>query len=538
MSRFIPRLIAGFLFSLACVDAALAADSAPRDNGYRGIWFTLGQMGEHGDKYSGGLGTYTANHRPLAVHAPAAGKTFFVYGGAKEGRRHFLIMASYYDHERDVVPRPVIVHDKQGVDDPHDNASIALDGDGHVWVFVSGRGQKRPGFKYRSLAPYSIDAFERVSEEEMTYPQPWWVPGAGFIHVFTKYTRGREIYWNTSGDGRAWSEARKLAGMGGHYQIAEPQPGGVASVFNYHPDGNVDRRTNIYYVQTLNMGATWTTVDGQPIDTPLEATANPALVRDYENEGRLVYLCDLAFDEARRPVVLYVTSGHHMPGPEGDTPVSRVARWDGTAWRPLGAGVNGTVLTLEQLTIGGRNLIVVGGNFTEAGGQTVNRIAAWDQQLGTWQPLGSGANDRVMCLASALTSEGPRLYAGGLFTSIGGIEASRFAIWDGSAWTEAEGLGLPSGAMAMQAVTDETTVSVMVGGTFASGPSGTSHLAEWRACLQVCEADLNEDGGVNSADLALLLSTWGSASAADLNADGIVNSSDLGILLGNWGSCG
>lgn len=333
MSRFIPRLIAGFLFSLACVDVALAADSAPRDNGYRGIWFTLGQMGEHGDKYSGGLGTYTANHRPLAVHSPEAGKTFFVYGGAKEGRRHLLIMASYYDHERDVVPRPVIVHDKQGVDDPHDNASIALDGDGHVWVFVSGRGQKRPGFKYRSLEPYSIDAFERVSEEEMTYPQPWWVPGAGFIHVFTKYTRGREIYWNTSGDGRAWSEARKLAGMGGHYQIAEPQPGGVASVFNYHPDGNVDRRTNIYYVQTLNMGATWTTVDGQPIDTPLEATANPALVRDYENEGRLVYLCDLAFDEARRPVVLYVTSGHHMPGPEGESRHWSVARWDGTAWQ-------------------------------------------------------------------------------------------------------------------------------------------------------------------------------------------------------------
>jgi hypothetical protein len=50
-------------------------------NGYKGIWFTLGQFSEHGDKYSGGLGMYTAKHRPLAIYAPEVKKTFFVYGG-------------------------------------------------------------------------------------------------------------------------------------------------------------------------------------------------------------------------------------------------------------------------------------------------------------------------------------------------------------------------------------------------------------------------------------------------------------------------
>ena len=34
--------------------------------GYRGIWFTLGQFSEYGDKYSGGLGTYTMKHIPMA----------------------------------------------------------------------------------------------------------------------------------------------------------------------------------------------------------------------------------------------------------------------------------------------------------------------------------------------------------------------------------------------------------------------------------------------------------------------------------------
>ena len=162
-------------------------------DGYHGIWFTLGQFSDYGDKYSGGLGTYTAKHVPLAVYTPEVNKTFFVYGGAKDRQRHLLAMAAYYDHAHHVVPRPTIVHDKGGVDDPHDNPSIAIDGRGHVWIFVSGRGRSRPGFKYRSIEPYSVEAFEQVTEEEMTYPQPWWVEGNGFLHLFTKYTGVREL---------------------------------------------------------------------------------------------------------------------------------------------------------------------------------------------------------------------------------------------------------------------------------------------------------------------------------------------------------
>jgi hypothetical protein len=189
--------------------------------GYQGIWFELGQKGEYGDKYSGGLGTYTAKHRPIAVYAPEANKTFFVFGAGKDGKRHLLNAIGYYDHATGQVPKPTIVHDKQGVDDPHDNASLALDGDGYLWVFVSGRGRSRPGFKYRSAEPYVIDAFELITEEEFTYPQPVWLADHGFLHCFTKYTKGRELYWNMSADGIEWTPDQKLAGMGGHYQNTE-----------------------------------------------------------------------------------------------------------------------------------------------------------------------------------------------------------------------------------------------------------------------------------------------------------------------------
>ena len=56
-----------------------------------------------------------------------------------------------------------------------------------------------------------------------------------------------------------------------------------------------------------------------------------------------------------------------------------------------------------------------------------------------------------------------------------------------------------------------------------------------------CPADLNDDGTVDGADLAILLDAWGScgkgACPADLNASGTVDGADLAILLDAWGPC-
>ncbi len=311
-------------------------EGSPRTiDGFKGIWFDLGQRSEYGSKYSGGLGTYTAKHHPLAVYSEAAQKTFFVYGGTTSGdERYLLAMVSYYDHRTGQVRKPIVVHDKQGVDDPHDDPSITMDERGHIWVFVSGRGRKRPGFKYRSSKPHDITSFERISEEEFTYPQPWWIQGEGFLSLFTQYTDGRELYWSSCDvNGEAWTSNRKLAGMGGHYQMSNERDGKVITAFNMHPKGNVDVRTNLYFLQTSDRGGTWKTADGTVIDPPLADPACPALVRDYASEGRLVYLKDIGFDDAGRPVLLYITSGHHQPGPGGDPRIWTIAHWRGDAWR-------------------------------------------------------------------------------------------------------------------------------------------------------------------------------------------------------------
>src|SRR5690606_19632624 len=113
---------------LSLSTAALAAETPPptAQPGYQAIWFELGQKSDFGDKYSGGLGTYTAKHRPIAIYAPEAQKTFFVYGGAKDQKRHLLNMIGYYDHTTNTLGTPVVVHDKDGVNDPHDNSALAI----------------------------------------------------------------------------------------------------------------------------------------------------------------------------------------------------------------------------------------------------------------------------------------------------------------------------------------------------------------------------------------------------------------------------
>ena len=355
---------------------------SPRANGYKGIWFTLGQFSKYGDKYSGGLGTYTSSHVPIAIYDKKVDKTFFVYGGTTaKDERHLLIMLSYYDHKKAVVPKPVIVYDKVGVDDPHDNASISIDEDGYIWVFISGRNTTRPGIILKSKVPYGIDDFEKIKEGEMTYPQPWWLNGKGFFYLFTKYTKGRELYWSTSKDGRTWVPEQKLAGMGGHYQVSNVWNGKITSVFNYHPGGNVDKRTNIYLVQSADMGKTWKNIDGKTVPTPLSDIQSDALVKDYATEGKLVYLNDLNFDSEGNPVVLAVVSKGFQPGPEGNPREWMIIHWKDGEWHFTRVCESTHNYDMGSLYINKNHWQIIGP--TEAGPQlygTGGEMALWESK--------------------------------------------------------------------------------------------------------------------------------------------------------------
>lgn len=64
-----------------------------------------------------------------------------------------------------------------------------------------------------------------------------------------------------------------------------------------------------------------------------------------------------------------------------------------------------------------------------------------------------------------------------------------------------------------------------------------AHAAVVAALASRCrQGDVDCDGSVGGADLALLLGAWGTADAdSDLDGSGLVDGVDLGILLNNWG---
>lgn len=335
-----------------------------RDDGFRGIWYYVGKTNdEYCYKYSGGLGTYPANHFPFAVYAPEVNKTFFCYGGVDKEGKTLLHEVAYFDHAKKTVSRPTIILDKK-TNDAHDNPVISLDDDGYIWIFSTSHGTARLSWVHKSRRPYDISEFELVKPVKMvdgrevpmnnfSYLQVYHAKGKGFVALFTTYDQGllndpdtradRCLFFMTSKDGVHWSSWQPIAGMAmGHYQNGAVSPDGskIGTAFNYHPylpeknKVGLNYRTNLYYIESGDLGGTWRTIDGKPVKLPLlsDQINGDALVRDYEAEDLNVYITDTAFDKENRPAVLYITSKGYRPGPENGPYVWTVARWTGTEW--------------------------------------------------------------------------------------------------------------------------------------------------------------------------------------------------------------
>jgi len=312
--------------------------SSEKATGYRGIWYYNQKVGPpYIYKYSGGLGTYCAKHIPLAVYAPEVDRTFFVYGGvSRMGPSGKLqAMAGFYDHRSRTVPRPTVVCTKN-TRDAHDNPVLSIDSKGYLWVLVSSHGTVRPSYIYRSLRPYSCEAFKLIRTTNFSYPQVWYIPEKGFLLLHTLYRKGRRLlHVSTSADGTGWSEPRLLAAMArGHYQVSCRRGLKIGTAFNYHPEqGGLNARTNLYYIESSDFGRSWRTAAGKPVKLPLtDPQDGETLVHRYETEGLLVYLKDLNFDRLGRPIILFLTSRGFKPGPRNGPRIWRTAHWTGRKW--------------------------------------------------------------------------------------------------------------------------------------------------------------------------------------------------------------
>jgi hypothetical protein len=205
--------------------------------------------------------------------------------------------------------------------------------------------------------------------------------------------------------------------------------------------------------------------------------------------------------------------------------VNGIARWDGSAWRPLGQGLvlkNGSITTpaeVRSLVVDG-DMIYVGGLFNDAGGVSVSNLAAWNVKTSTWSPVGGGTNGIVTALAlrenhlyvagsftlasatgtagiaeldlgtgtwrplaaslggqiDALGFGGNYLYAGGAFSTIENLSAvGNIARWDGESWRP---LGSGTNGAVTSLIAD--TEGVFLTGAFTeAGVLLSNYIGHW-----------------------------------------------------------
>jgi hypothetical protein len=125
----------------------------------------------------------------------------------------------------------------------------------------------------------------------------------------------------------------------------------------------------------------------------------------------------------------------------GGVAVNRVAKWNGSVWSALGAGLDGTCYALAVLD----TKIAAGGGFT-------GRISAWDGSA--WTIIDGGLNGICRGLAVYLTD----IYAVGDFTQANGISANYIAKYNGGGWTTLE-KGLNNKGYAIALIDDDVYVA-------------------------------------------------------------------------------
>jgi len=228
----------------------------------------------------------------------------------------------------------------------------------------------------------------------------WWdgLPGSP-VTAWVEYSG--ELYAGTTGGVVCW----------GTYQPAETETNDIVNALTVY-DGDLVAAGDFTLVgeDGISRIARWDGTDWLPFGSGIDGS-----VKDL-----IVYNGDL------------IAAGSFATA--GGSAAANIARWDGSAWHPLGSGADSAVVALCVF----EGQLIAGGHFTAAGGVGADFIAAWDGA--TWSPLGTGVSGNSHdyyyggSFVSSLTVFNGELVVGGNFTEAGGDPADFAARWDGADW--------------------------------------------------------------------------------------------------------
>ena len=170
----------------------------------------------------------------------------------------------------------------------------------------------------------------------------------------------------------------------------------------------------------------------------------------------------------------------------GNTAVNYLARLDGSQWVSVGDEFDGSPWSLASCEdwLGLGPQLFAGGSFQHVGAVEANNIARWDGT--SWAPLGAGVSTSdgsystvrsTVCVTNAF-GDGPMLFAGGIFDTTDGTPVMNVAQWDGNGWS-ALGIGLDGFVDALAWFDDGSGPALYAAGNFAIGAGQSADVARW-----------------------------------------------------------
>ncbi len=162
-----------------------------------------------------------------------------------------------------------------------------------------------------------------------------------------------------------------------------------------------------------------------------------------------------------------------------------IARWDGTSFSAFGSGLPGaatSVFALRSFDDGSGPAMYASVNSPSSTGTFVDsHIARWNGT--TWSVVGAGLNTAPRALETFDDGSGLSLWAGGTFTSSGATPLARVARWTGASWV-AGPAGIATGGVNALAAYDDGSahgLELYATGSFTlTGVPGLPNIARLR----------------------------------------------------------
>lgn len=179
------------------------------------------------------------------------------------------------------------------------------------------------------------------------------------------------------------------------------------------------------------------------------------------------------------------------------TTLCNLAKWNGSSWIAIGNSVVDSFPYPSRIKAlcSFSNELYVGGTFLRLDGVTVNHIAKWNGS--NWIPLGTGmsrlvgGNGYIDGVVNAITVYNNEIYAAGNFTNAGGVTVQNIAKWNGSGWS-AVGTGIPSSGL------DYGVTSLQVYNNELYAGNRVSGISKWNGSTwTTVGGGVSTSGGVN-----------------------------------------